>query len=91
MSTNGSCKQQIKITLKLWKTNGEVKIYHSAKTRRILAKIKADKFLKASLKVCYGKAPSNTGRLEDITNSGTYFSKEELLMALSAFSEGDAA
>lgn len=87
MSTNDSCRQQIKITLKLWKINGEVKIYHSRKKRRILYKVEADKFRKAYLKVFYGKAKTNSGKVEPIINDGTYETKEELLRVLSAFTE----
>lgn len=87
MSTNDSCKRQIKITLKFWKSDGKIKIYCFSKTRRIIAKVKVDKFLKARLKVSYGRILTNTGKLENFTNSGTYFSKDELLMALYAFLE----
>lgn len=88
MSINDIRKQyHIKIKLKLWRSDGKVKIYHSVKIRRIIAKVKADKFLKASLKVYYGKAKTNTGKIESITNSGTYQTKKELFQALSAFTE----
>lgn len=77
----------MKITLKLWQENGQVKLYHSHKTRRIIAKVKAEKFLKTYIKVVYRKAESHSGRIEVFYNDGTYESKAELLQALAAFTE----
>lgn len=75
MSTNDTYK---KLTLKLWKTDGKIKRYHSRKSRRIISKVKAEKFLKAYVKVTYRNGAYN---------DGTYESKQELLEALSAFLE----
>lgn len=77
----------MRITIKLWKIDGKVKVYNSYKIRRIIIKIKADKVRKAYLKVFYGKASTNSGRIEEITNSGTYDSKNELLQVLSEFTD----
>lgn len=80
-------KLPIKITLKLWEKDGTVKLYHSSKTRRIYAIIRADDFLKTYFKVVYGKARTITGKLETIFNDGYYGTREELLLALAAFTE----
>ena len=88
MSINDTCKPlDIVYTLRLWRINGKVERIHSRKTRRIIAKVKADKFLKGFLCVNYGKAKTNTGKVDKITNSGTYETKKELLEALSAFTD----
>ena len=76
-----------KITLKIWKSDGKDNQYHSNKTKRIFAKIKAGNFTKSFLKVSYGYAKTNTGRVEEIINSGTYFEKQDLRGALKAFTE----
>ena len=88
MSINDTCKPfDIVYTLRLGKMNGKVERIHSRKTRRIIAKVKADKFLKGFLCVNYGIVRTNTGKVVKITNSGTYESKKELLESLSAFTE----
>ncbi|OGM54630.1 hypothetical protein A3F62_04865 [Candidatus Woesebacteria bacterium RIFCSPHIGHO2_12_FULL_44_11] len=68
----------LKITIKITKPNGTVVKYRSAKTRRILAKVKANNFSKVYLKVDYGN---------DYYNDGNYESKTELLKAFSAFTK----
>ena|SRR3989344_2250638 len=77
----------LKIVLKLWKDDGKIKTYHSRKTKRIFSRLKAEDFSKALLKVFYGRAKTNSGKIEPIVNSGTYFSKGEAHYALSAFTE----
>lgn len=75
------------IIIKIWRNDHEVKAYRSRKTRRIIAKIKADIFVKASLKVWYGKYLSQSGKIENFTNEGIYCNQKDLLYALSAFLE----
>lgn len=78
---------KLRITLKLWKDDGTTCTYCSSKTKRIVAKVKAEKFQKAYLRVYYGKAKTAMGKSEDIDNSGDYISPEEVLSTLSAFTE----
>ena len=66
------------ITLKLWCESGKINQYRSTKSRRIIAKVKAEKFLKAYLKVAYDNGSFN---------DGIYESRSELLYALSVFLE----
>jgi len=87
MSTNGSCKQRVKITLKLWKNDGVMKTYHSTKTKRIFAKLKAEKFSKVYIKVSYGKGRTNRRTAEEFYNDGEYCNKSDALEALKAFLE----
>lgn len=82
---------RMKFFLKLWRADGTVKRWHASRIRRIRAIFKADHFQnsmkKAYLKVWYGKAITNKGRLEDIYNDGEYETLDELRQALSAFTE----
>ena len=73
--------------LNLWKDEDKIKSYRSIKTKRIFAILKAQNFSKAFLKVFYGNAKTNSGKIEQIINCGTYFHKEETSQALSAFTE----
>lgn len=86
MKTNQK-KLNIKFTLKIWKQDETVQKYYSTKIRRIIAKVKADKFLKAYIKVSYGKGMTNKRKREEIYNDGIYDNPKELLEALSAFTE----
>jgi hypothetical protein len=79
----------LRFIIKLWRNDRTVKIYHSRKIRRIYAILKADNFQKAYLKVLYGRATTNREEIEEIYNDGDYESKEELLFALSSFTEKD--
>lgn len=88
MSINDICKQRrIKITLKLWSNDGTVKIYHPPTIRRFLSTAKANKWEKAYVRVVYGKGVTNSGKIEQIYNDGTYFSLPELKDAFLAFTE----
>lgn len=78
---------RLKITLKLWKSDGRVKRYHSARTRRIYSILRAENFSKAYVKVVYGKGVTNRGKVEEIYNDGEYETLDELKHALSAFTE----
>lgn len=71
-------KPTVRILMKLTRGDKTVSRYHSSRKRRILHLIKANNFAKAYLKVDYGKGDYN---------DGIYESKEELLLALSAFTE----
>lgn len=77
------------ITLKLWQFGKKVKVYRSSKTKRIYAKLKADIFDKAYLKVNYGKHLSSLGKQITFCNEGSYKTKSDLLHALKAFTEND--
>ena len=77
------------ITFKYWKQDGSVKLYHSSKTRRIISRVKADKFTKAYIKVVYGAYKNNYGTTSLFYNEGVYETKADLLYALHAFTEQD--
>lgn len=91
MKKLGNRYLHLRFILKLWKPDGKVKWWHTTKIRRIRSILKADVFQnsmeKAYLKVWYGKAVTNIGRVEDIVNEGDYESLDELKQALSAFTE----
>lgn len=76
-----------KIILKLWIYSEKVKGYYSFKTKRIIAKAKAEESQMAYIKVCYGKFIASSERIESFINEGTFANISELLFTLSAFLE----
>ncbi len=82
-----SRKLRLGLTLKLWKRDGGVSSYRFQKKSRLLATAEAILWQKAYLKVYYGKAITNKGKLEDVVNEGDYETLDELKQALSAFTE----
>ena len=77
----------IKFTLKLWKDRQASKTYSPRTIRRFWSKVKANNWHKAYVKVTYGKAITNSGKLETIFNDGTYFSLPDIRQAVLAFTE----
>lgn len=71
-------RSALKITLKLFKRDGPIVRYRTVKRKRIYHLVEANDFAKAYLKVNYTK---------DDYNDGVYYSKEDLIQALSAFTE----
>ena len=83
----GKKNSKLKISLKLKKVDGTVSMYHSGKTRRIIAIIKRENFLEAYLKVSYGKHSDIFGNYGEHADVGTYTNKKELLFALECLCE----
>jgi len=79
--------KSFKIRLKIRRNSGHIKTYHTTKTKRFYAILKAENFQKAYLKVSYGKQKTNFGKIEDFYNDGDYETKTELLQAFRAFTE----
>src|SRR4030042_1246481 len=77
----------LKITLKLKGEGGGITMYWSSKTRRIYSILKHENFLEGYLKVDYGKSKDVFGKNSQFINDGTYKNKEDLISALSAFTE----
>lgn len=87
MRNNDNRLLKLKITLKLWKQDGTVKRWHSTKSKRIYAILKAEKFRKAYLKVSYGKQKDNHGEMVSFYNDGEYDDKNDLRLTVKAFTE----
>lgn len=84
---NSKKKPNLKIALKLKKSDGTTGNYHSSKTKRIINTIKRENFLEAYVKVSYGKSLDIWGKISESFNDGEYKTKEELFFALQAFTE----
>lgn len=89
MSTNDTCKRHLKLKfrLKLWKTDGRMKWWHTTKIKRIWVILKAEKFSESYIRVTYGKGVTNSRKIQEIYNDGDYKTLEELKQALLAFTE----
>ena len=84
-----NCFPRVFITLKLWRVDGTVETYHTHRTKRFYAIVKAEKFQKAYLRVWYGKFKSNNGRNIDFYNDGDYSTKTELINVFKDFLESN--
>lgn len=75
--------------LKIWGDENKLvsSRYFSNKTRRFSKSIVPDNFLKAKVKVSYGKKLCVQNCLCEFTNSGEYFNKAELIQAIKDFKE----
>lgn len=80
-------QSRLKFCLKLWRVDGTVKRWHSSHVKRIYSIFKAEKFLKAYVKVVYGKAPTADGKIEEFYNDGIYETLKDLRQAFKAFTE----
>ncbi len=89
MTTGVQKSSASRIVLKLGEYSRDVKTYHTTKTKRFYAIVKAEKFQKAYVKVAYGKAKNNSGEIVDFYNDGIYETEEELIHAFKAFIDID--
>jgi hypothetical protein len=85
MNTNGMCRQQYRISLKIWKWDGSIQTYNTRKTRRFYAIVKANNFKKAHLKISYGLYKTNFGNMASFYNEADCKTKEELEILFNAF------
>lgn len=79
--------KRYKITLTLWRKNGNVQTYNTTKIRRFYALVEADKFSKAYVKVAYGKTFDKYDHLVTFYNDGIYYNKIDVRYAIKAFLE----
>lgn len=76
---------------KMFLGNGEVISYSGTRKSQIMLKLKAvprqNAVKKYWLKVIYGKALDNYGKMETFDNEGEYTTREDLLRTLKIFTE----
>lgn len=82
---------KLNFTLKITRNVKEVERYQTHSKRRFYNRIRTIKWEKPHrsyyLKVSYGKLLSNSEKYENFWNDGVYDNKEDLTLALNAFTE----
>lgn len=76
-----------RVSLRLYNKDKILRIYNTTKMKRIYAKIRGRKWERLYLRVEYGMAKTNKGKLEMFYKDGYYENWHEALQAFKAFLE----